>query len=57
LSIVRRPRKDPVTNEIREMTDEEYLALLLENLDKVFELDVSIDQTGKGTGKFRRKQS
>jgi len=39
-------RRDPRTGEEREMTDEEYLILVLENLDKLFEIEVDL-RTGK----------
>jgi hypothetical protein len=56
MSVARKPRKDPVTGEIIEMTDEEYIALLLDNFEKLFEIEVTVDHsTGKGKGVFKRK--
>jgi hypothetical protein len=58
MSVIRKVRKNPVTGQNEELTDSEYLILLLENLDKMFDIDVTIDTTtGKGIGKLKKKVS
>jgi len=51
VSVERRLRRDPVTGEEREMTDEEYIALILENLDLLYEAELDMK-----TGRIRLKR-